>query len=413
MRLALPLTIAALTLGCVAPRAVAQDAATSYRLEGHDTARGPFVGSLAVTRGAPGGPSPITLRLTFAGGAEASWSGVATGSGERLQASLRDGAGIAALGAAGHASRAQLAVRFGLQGGACQGSLTTSRGVASFRGQRPGATTPAGPAYEAGAPEAKQAAVFAEASAVPYGELPRVGSRGAGANAWDSLRALRTRLLEPTFAETTDARPPRSKIFHAFGSVAQVRYEALPGHAYTGLFATGGVGLARLSLAIDEATYVPGIALKLFVAGRPSVNVHAIPSFDGQASRDFFARAPSNEIPPPSGAAVRLLARVIARVADPLRRPVDHVAAVTPDGAPVSSPCAPRRIHFRPAEVHFPADAQEDFRALLATIPVGSVIYEVWAETPSGEVRIGRVRTTSPFVASAWGDQVLHFHHAR
>jgi hypothetical protein len=33
--------------------------------------------------------------------------------------------------------------------------------------------------------------------------------------------------------------------------------------------------------------------------------------------------------------------------------------------------------------------------------------------TDAGEVAIGDVRTRSEFVASSWGDRVLHFEHAR
>lgn len=389
----------------------AQEASTRWTLQGSDSRRGAATGTLVVSPRADRA-FDVDLQVAYGAAGAARFGGTATGSGRQLTGTLRVVTGLADVVQGDRGGEASFSVSFELTEGRCQGVCVTSGATLSFRGERP---TPAlsGWEHEARSPAAQRDAVFAEVSAVPYGALPRVGSRGVGSHLWDTISALRLGLLERTFATASDERAPRTKIFHPFGSVAKVRYEARGGHPYTGLFETGGEGLARLSLATDEKTYIPGIAMKLFVQGGPSVNVHAIPSFDPQTSRDFFERAPSNEIPPPSNVAIKLFSKLARRIADPLRRPVDHLAAVRPDGACVSDPVAPRRIHFRPAEVHFPADSTADFRDLLATIPAGTVIYAVHAETPEGEVHIGDVRTCSPFVASEWGDRVLHFQHAR
>ncbi len=400
------LFVTLVTAACAAT-ASAQEQATRWSLQGTDTRRGATTGSLVLTQRAD---RSFHVELSVEPGAR--FTGAATGSGRGLAGTLHTVSGLAG-GLAGEASvSARLSLNVELTGGRCHGVLVTSRSAFTFSGTRPSSTL-SGPAHEALGPAAQRDAVWREAAALPYSALPRLGSRGVGEHLWDTLSALRLRLLDRTFSEASDVRAPRTKIFHPFGTVATVRYEARSGHPFTGLFATGAEGLARLSLATDDETYIPGIAMKLFVQGRPSVNVHAIPSFEPQTSRDFFARSPSNEIPPPTATPIKLFSKLAARIADPLRRPVDHLAAVGPDGAAVAQPRAPRRIHFRPAEVHFPADSTADFRDLLATVPVGTIIYAVYAETPDGEVHIGDVRTLSPFVASEWGDRVLHFKHER
>lgn len=405
-RLAL-LPVLALTLA-----ASALGQGTDYAIQGMDARRGSFRGTLTVT---PRADRRFDVSLTTRFGAETTvWTGAVAGKdGHSLEGEVTDGRGATGVLAGLGLTKTRFSATFDLRTGAVQGSRVRAFDAAAFWGSRPGAAEPAGEAYEAGSPASKQAAVWREARALPYGELPRLGSRGVGESVWDSISALRLGLLDKTFAQASDIRPPRTKIFHPFGSVAQVGYEARPGHRFTGLFATGGAGLARLSLATDAETFIPGIALKLFVAGKPSVNIHAIPSFEPQESKDFFLRAPSNEIPPPTAVAIKLFSKLASRIADPLHRPVDHVAAVKPDGSVVESPVAPHRIHFRPAGVHFPANSTKDFRELLATIPVGTVIYAVHAETPQGEVHIGDVRLLSPLVASEWGDRVLHFKHER
>lgn len=393
----------------LAPAALADP--TLYVVEGSSTGRGAFRGTLEVSPRADR-RFDVTLLARFAAG-EATSRGTVGGSGTKLEGDLLATPGLAGgVAGAGPAARAAFAATIDVRTGAVEGRVI-GHGLLTFRGVRHGAAEPAGAAYQAGLAADKQAAVWREMTAAPYGTLPEVGSRGVGSSVWDTLQALRRKVLDRTFSEATDVRPPRTKLFHPFGSVATVRFEAASGHPFTGFFATGGLGLARLSLATDEKTFIPGIALKLFVSGRPSVNIHAIPSFDPQTSRDFFLRAPSNEIPPPTNVAIKLFSKFASKIADPLRRSVDHVAAVRPDGTPVASPVAPRRIHFRPAEVHFPERDGRDFRDALATIPVGTVIYTVFAETPGGEVKVGDVRTTSKLVASEWGDRVLHFEHAR
>ena len=267
----------------------------------------------------------------------------------------------------------------------------------------------------------KRAILWREVTATPYQQLPELGSEGlgGGTNGFERLTSVlgifRLGFLEKAFATESDVRPPREKLFHPFGTVAQVAFEPLPGSPYTGVFASGATGLARLSLATDDKSYTPGIGLKLLVDGAPSLNVHAIPSLEPQASHDFFGGAPTNVIPEPKGLMLRFLNFVASLVANPLKRPVDHLAAVDQSGKAVAAPRSPSQIRFEPAAVHFDPSSKDDFRTQLAGVPPGTVIYRVFGSDQDGGpmIPIGELRTQSPFVASSFGDHELHLQHAR
>ena len=150
--------------------------------------------------------------------------------------------------------------------------------------------------------------------------------------------------------------------------------------------------------------------------GKPSVNFHAIPRDGAQKSKDFMAATLDTKIDPtPLDWFLRFSSK-----ADPTHRKTDHVAAVTPAGEVVAEPKSPFRLEFRPSqEIRYsspPAWGSEDFRDSLAKIQVGSVLYEVWAVPAEGQgqpLLIGKLRTESAFVASAFQDTRLHFNHAR
>jgi hypothetical protein len=273
---------------------------------------------------------------------------------------------------------------------------------------------PSNPGYQAQSAAEKQASLWRELS-TPYATRPDPGSAGVGRSFIDTLKALFIPILEKTFSDPADSRAPHTKIFHPFGSVAKVVFEPAAGSPYSGLFQSGAVGIARLSQATGDGSKIPGIGLKLLVDGRPSVNVHAIPSFDPQTSDDFFLRAPSNVIPPPKGLVLRFLNWVASFVANPLRRPVDALAATNPAGEPVAEPKAPYQILFQPADAHFDPAFHGDFRDGLAQIPSGTVIYRLVARENGSdrEVVLGDLRTQSRFVASEYGDRELSFEHAR
>ncbi len=397
------------------PAAAAASPEAQFAVEGLDPQRGAFTGTVCLD--VERTQVEVALRLMI-GGEEVERHGTLTRVEGRAVGALTDARqglvqGLERRPGESHLERLQ--VTFDAFGKRVDGTLTRGGVTLTFWGTRTGAP-PEGAAYEALPAVAKQGLLWGATAAIPYYRLPRLGRAGVGKTLRDTLGALNLKGLRKTFDMGADERTPRTKIFHPYGAVAKVVFEPVAGHGFTGLFAHRTPGLVRLSLAVDDEEYVPGIGLKLFVDGQPSRNVHAIPSFDGQASRDFFARAPSTVIPEPSNLAIKMFARLARRIADPLRRSVDHVAAVSPSGAAVTSPRAPYQLVFQPASVHFAPDTRADFRTELARrVPAGSVIYTVHAKDPAtGQlIRLGQLRTESGFVASAHGDRMLHFLHAR
>jgi hypothetical protein len=225
--------------------------------------------------------------------------------------------------------------------------------------------------------------------------------------------------LRKAFEAGLDVRPPRTKAFHPLGTVAKIEFVADGLHDFTGLFSTGAVGLARLSLALNESAYAPSAAFKLCVDGQPSLSLLLDQSIDQQSSRDFFERAPTNiTLWPelfPLKAVWWLVDFWLSDIAPVMHQPLDSLAEVTATGQKVTTPRAPYQIHlYAPAEVHFPPDAKEDFRILLMKIPPGTVLYRVFGRAAKGDDRqvyLGYVRTSSKFVASEFGDRILALPH--
>jgi hypothetical protein len=221
--------------------------------------------------------------------------------------------------------------------------------------------------------------------------------------------------MRQPFEVTADARPYRTKAFHRFGTCARVRWIPEPGHGFTGLFETGAVGLARLSMTLSQKDFAPAAAIKLLVDGQPSRNVLLDQTPDSQTSRDFFERLPTNVSLWPKLFPLRyawlFVNYMLGKVAQVMYQPLFHVASVTADGQPVEAPVAPARLFLEaPGEIHFQPDTAADFRTLLGRIPEGSVLYRVFAAPP---VPVGRVVTASRFVASEFGDRVLAMQHVR
>jgi hypothetical protein len=283
-------------------------------------------------------------------------------------------------------------------------------------------------AYQEQDAATKRDRLWAEIEADPYQSLPSGGTIDAAA------KLVFRHKITPSFDRNTDVRPKRRKIFHSYGATAKVRYvpvrrgivgalaqgQPAPGD-YTGVFETGAVGVARLSLGLGEhplAPWIPGIAVKLFVDGEPSVNIHALPRDGAQTNKDFMAATHSTKLDPTP---LDGLLRFASRGADPSHRKTDHVAAVEADGTLVSQPKSPFKLELRPAPQTYvspPAWGDEDFRISLARIPEGGALYEVYAYPAEGTddddaQHIGDLILESPFVATAFQDERLHFRHVR
>lgn len=227
------------------------------------------------------------------------------------------------------------------------------------------------------------------------------------------------------------------KGMHQHGVMAKVRFNAVAGNPYSGIFQGSDSGLLRLSLASDPAggSVQPGLAWKAFVDGKPSRNVSALASWSGQGQNyNFFANEMSQIVLPEGTDNFGLQVLFAAVTLKPTQLRVDDMAKVTQGGQSVATVRAPTQLYFVPrTEVrNLFATVAHDFRSDLTTLASGTRLYDVYATSmevktsiiPSisrnyaqqrrnSAVKIGELELTSPFIASAFGDGGVFFKHQR
>ncbi len=252
----------------------------------------------------------------------------------------------------------------------------------------------------------------------------------------DAARGVGSSLLrlERVFTNSTDELDAgRRKLLHPYGSLVEI--ELVRGAVdeschtdFTGIWSQAKTtGLARLGWGQDPKAigYVPGIAMKFFVVGRESVNLHLIHSLDGDPDKpNFFSQSLTNVLPLPTSGVVKVLVKYFKLFADePLHLRLDHLAAVYSDGATLfaEEAIAPYQIVLEPSDEArqlyqqaLDTDAHVDFRAAFTPIPAGTKLYDVYvtASADGCRERLGTLRTKTRFVASQWGDERLYFQHA-
>jgi hypothetical protein len=238
---------------------------------------------------------------------------------------------------------------------------------------------------------------------------------------WHVLKLLKGLFdLKPSFDYVSDEMPKkRVKIIHANGSVGKISFTATSGHPFTGLFKTGGIGLARLSVAKtpEDKDFVPGMAIKFLIPGQPSVNLHVMHSLEGQgANWNFFANIFSNQISHPTSFALKAIEKIFEWTKKPANELDVHQLAVWDNqGHEIENAQSPTKMLFIPssnvANVIDP-DSREDFRLSLEKIPYGPM-YEVYGELNGVTYHIGTLHLDSPLLASDYGDLTLFFQHQR
>jgi hypothetical protein len=239
---------------------------------------------------------------------------------------------------------------------------------------------------------------------------------------WSVVRGFIIYALRKPFVTVSDVRPPRSKLFHPWGTAAKMRYVADGIHPYTGLFKTGARGLVRLSLAMDVERYSPGGGFKFLIDGQPSQNLVSVPGLDPFHHRNFFGPSLTNVLAaptiPPFSRGWFFSYTWMSKVANPLVQPLGHLARVTARGETVTQAKAPYRVFLRPPEdIGFDPETKQDFRDELSTrIKPGTTIYRMYGIAEQGgveEVYLGHFVTESSFVAASFVDKLLAFEHAR
>ncbi len=210
----------------------------------------------------------------------------------------------------------------------------------------------------------------------------------------------------------------RVKTLHAQGVVASVRFVGAEGHPYTGLFKGAEHAIARFSLGAkpSKGAFVPGIAVKFLIDGKPSRNFVAMYSLDGQPSFNFFENEFSNIVPPIKGALLRIAGKVIELVTDFANKTrIDQLANMNADGTavPVSRAVAPEQLILVPnAALRFGSEEHE-FRDDLLNLANGTKLYDVYAVEGQGRRYLGYLQLTSPVRASAFSENKLFFKHTR
>jgi hypothetical protein len=226
--------------------------------------------------------------------------------------------------------------------------------------------------------------------------------------------------LSPTFDHISDELPKgRVKIIHANGSVGKIAFIPGTNHPFTGIYQHGALGLARFSLAAPAAddSYIPGMAIKLFISQNPSLNLHIMNKLEGQKENwNYFAKDFSNKIAHPTSWTLMAIEKIFAWTRDPANDlPLWHLAAWTSDGQHSGIPVYPERVFFSPTtsvQQIIPENSREDFRTSLLKVPLGP-IYEVFGMYQGKQYHIGTLMLESTILASNYGDKNLFFQHQR
>jgi hypothetical protein len=266
----------------------------------------------------------------------------------------------------------------------------------------------------------KQKILWSEIKKTPYKELPETKTGLGIGFMLKSLKSLSS--LAVSFDRKSDEMPQgRAKVIHPFGVTAPVEWIAYE-NEYSGIYQSGGVGFARLSIAGDPALlgFVPGMALKILVKENPSVNLQVMYSLDGQGeATNFFEHSFTNNIPKPNSILLQPLVGLFALVQDPpTYLPVNHFAQIEQNGKNLDTVLAPHSLVFEPtSEVTdlFPQISDVDFRDQLASLEKGTVLYDIYARKneKSKKVLIGQLKLKDQFVGSEYQDQKLFFQHNR
>jgi len=240
-------------------------------------------------------------------------------------------------------------------------------------------------------------------------------------SAWKML-GLFWESMCPTLTSRGDEMPEgRDKFIHTVGAVAQVEWEDLGDHNYTGIFTGADYGIVRLSLALepdkDDSVTVPGMGLKFLRDGMDSVNLVAMHSLDGQESWNFFKHDFSNHIAPGGVANLPIKIKFSKYTSHIQQVGLSDWSSHDQYGTPANNSVFPYRLRFHPTgnisfTDHFTKHHTED----LVTIQNGTLLYEIFAldkpeELEGVEMHIGNLVTLSNMVTSWWGDRKLFFRH--
>jgi len=216
----------------------------------------------------------------------------------------------------------------------------------------------------------------------------------------------------------------RKKVVHTHGSTAQIKWVPSDQKTFTGLFQTGGIGVARLSEAFPGGPF--GLAIKILINGNPSVNFHVMNSLDAPSNRNCFSQSIFNIISS-DRCPVQLAMRTgvvfpISQVNHPPVAsnilPLQEAAHIRNNGSTEQNWVAPYRLELIPeSDVKniIPDETKEDFRVNLmrSKFKKGLKLYTVMAYSEGEDtgISVGHIELNSRWIASPYQDDVLYFQH--
>jgi hypothetical protein len=275
----------------------------------------------------------------------------------------------------------------------------------------------------------KEKQLFSQIESSAYGSrLPAMISP----TRWSRTSLLSASYNAKTFSHQGDVMPKgRQKLIHSFGSVALVSFMPILNHAYTGLLSAGAPhAMIRVSLESPlsndaEPSLTPGLAIKFFIDNKPSVNILAKPSLDGQTKPNIFEYAYTTDLPKPSWSIATwvqeyrfssALSYVGQGGGNQRALSIDEMANQTSMGEEVLSPVVPFALEFvATADLKALGDIKhgQDFRVALEGKGLDIVLFEVYAKSSEegAPFLIGHVVGRSNFIASSVGDNKLFFRH--
>lgn len=181
----------------------------------------------------------------------------------------------------------------------------------------------------------------------------------------------------------------RSKYIHTVGVTGKVKFVMNHTSRYTGIFEGADYGFIRMSAAAEPDPSVknlaPGFGLKFLRDGIDSANLVAMYSVDGQDTWNFFANDFTNHVAATTAPSTLAVATKFATQTSWVQEVgLSDFARYTSKGEDRSD-----RLNFPYMLKFLPTDAvknlfSDDYEGLftdqLATIPAGTVLYDVKAQ---------------------------------
>jgi len=225
------------------------------------------------------------------------------------------------------------------------------------------------------------------------------------------------------------------KFLHGRGSIAKVKIVPTNKNNYTGIFQGADCGLLRLSITFKPTVtrgVAPGLALKVLRDGVYSANVSALVSLGGQGKEyNLFKNPMSNIVPTGTDFGQKMVHKIFMSASKyPEELKSADMAEIDSHGSKVTNAVTPRQLFFVPnPDLKFSSEPH-DVRSDFATIPSGTLIYQVYAVIDkynnfdyanyapenvttllADSEHIADIVSTSGFKASAFGDDGIFFRH--